>query len=66
MYAYICKYWEHWFTIHHLVSQWFNLNSLLEFSELINNSYLRQYLPQLHNEGYTSYLVVGTVSSCIN
>jgi len=62
--AYICNYREHWFTIRRLGSQWFNLNSLLEFPELISNSYLREFLAQLQTEGYTIFLVVGTLPDC--
>lgn len=49
--AYICNFKEHWFTIRKLGHQWFNLNSLLTFPELISDTYLSLFLTQLQHEG---------------
>lgn len=62
--AYICNYREHWFAIRRLGNQWFNLNSLLEGPELVSNSYLGEFLAQLQQEGYSIFLVTGTLPEC--
>uniref|UniRef100_A0A1I8HQX1 Ataxin-3 homolog n=1 Tax=Macrostomum lignano TaxID=282301 RepID=A0A1I8HQX1_9PLAT len=62
--AYICNFREHWFTIRRLGSQWFNLNSLLSGPELISESYLTLFLAQLRQEGYTIFIVVGSLPLC--
>jgi len=62
--SYICNYREHWFTIRRLGSQWFNLNSLLEGPELVSNSYLGEFLAQLQQEGYSIFLVTGSLPEC--
>ena len=69
---------EHWFAIRRLGNQWFNLNSLLEGPELVgltheeletvfvqvSNSYLGEFLAQLQQEGYSIFLVTGTLPEC--
>lgn len=62
--AYICNMREHWFTIRRLGFQWFNLNSLLAFPELLSNTYLALFLAQLQNQGYCIYLVEGPLPPC--
>lgn len=71
-------YREHWFAIRRLGNQWFNLNSLLEGPELVkdlnfdlnqlynqvSNSYLGEFLAQLQQEGYSIFLVTGTLPEC--
>ena len=49
--AFICNYQSHWITIRKLGHQWFNLNSLLTFPELISDLHLSMYLTQLSLEG---------------
>jgi len=62
--AYICNYREHWFTIRRLGSQWFNLNSLLEYPELVSNTYLGEFIAQLQTEGYSIFIVKGQLPDC--
>eukprot|EP00088_Acartia_fossae_P013727 TRINITY_DN17264_c0_g1_i3.p1 TRINITY_DN17264_c0_g1~~TRINITY_DN17264_c0_g1_i3.p1 ORF type:complete len:584 (+),score=150.03 TRINITY_DN17264_c0_g1_i3:187-1752(+) len=62
--AYICNYREHWFTIRRLGTQWFNLNSLLEFPELVSNTYLGEFLAQLRQEGYSIFILKGDLPEC--
>ncbi|XP_066962399.1 ataxin-3-like [Macrobrachium rosenbergii] len=57
--AYVCNFKEHWFTVRKLGYQWFNLNSLLSFPELISDTYLSLFLTQLQHEGYSIFLVEG-------
>ena len=49
--AYICNFKEHWFTVRKLGHQWFNVNSLLQYPELISDTYLSLFLIQLQHEG---------------
>lgn len=62
--AYICNYKDHWFTIRKLASRWVNLNSLLPEPELISSTYLSLFLVQLQQEGYSIFIVVGTLPEC--
>ncbi|XP_012056260.1 PREDICTED: ataxin-3-like [Atta cephalotes] len=64
MRAYICNYKGHWFTIRKLASQWFNLNSMLSGPQLISDTYLTMYLAQLLQEGYSIFIVIGTLPQC--
>ncbi|KAL6261693.1 hypothetical protein P5V15_006782 [Pogonomyrmex californicus] len=64
MRAYICNYKGHWFTIRKLGSQWFNLNSMLSGPQLISDTYLTMYLAQLLQEGYSIFIVIGTLPQC--
>lgn len=57
--AYVCNFKEHWFTVRKLGYQWFNLNSLLSYPELISDTYLSLFLTQLQHEGYSIFLVEG-------
>ncbi|CAH1792072.1 unnamed protein product [Owenia fusiformis] len=59
--AYICNFKEHWLSIRKLGNQWFNLNSLLTGPELISDTYLAMLLTQLQQEGYSIFIVVGTL-----
>ncbi|XP_046733805.1 ataxin-3-like [Diprion similis] len=65
MKAYICNYKGHWFTIRKLGTQWFNLNSMLSGPQLISNTYLAMYLAQLMQEGYSIFIVIGTLPECL-
>ena len=62
--AFICNLQNHWFTIRKLGAQWFNLNSLKEDPELISDTYLRLYLAQLQAEGYSIFIVNGSLPEC--
>ncbi|KAL1116962.1 hypothetical protein AAG570_004290 [Ranatra chinensis] len=64
MAAYICHYRDHWFTIRKLGHQWFNLNSLLSGPELISDTYLAMFLAQLQQEGYSIFVVQGSIPAC--
>lgn len=64
MNAYICNYKGHWFTIRKLGKQWFNLNSMLSGPQLISDTYLAMYLAQLLQEGYSIFIVIGTLPEC--
>ncbi|KAJ8687999.1 hypothetical protein QAD02_023794 [Eretmocerus hayati] len=64
MKAYICNYKGHWFTIRKLGNQWFNLNSMLSGPQLISDTYLAMFLAQLITEGYSIFVVVGTLPPC--
>lgn len=59
--AFICNYREHWFTIRRIGRQWFNLNSLLTGPELVSDTFLGMFLVQLETEGYTIYIVNGSI-----
>jgi len=62
--AFICNLHEHWFTIRKLGSQWFNLNSTLSGPELISDTYLGLFLAQVENDGYSIFVVKGTLQPC--
>lgn len=62
--AYICNMREHWFTIRKIGYQWFNLNSLLSGPELISDTYLALFLTQLQQEGYSIFIIVGSLPHC--
>ncbi|XP_074647980.1 ataxin-3-like isoform X2 [Tubulanus polymorphus] len=62
--AFICNFREHWFTIRKLGHQWFNLNSLLTGPELVSDTHLKLLLAQLQQEGYSIFLIVGTLPEC--
>ncbi|KAF7387355.1 hypothetical protein HZH68_013032 [Vespula germanica] len=64
MKAYICNYKGHWFTIRKIGTQWFNLNSMLSGPQLISDTYLAMYLAQLLQEGYSIFIVIGTLPQC--
>lgn len=62
--AFICNYRNHWLTIRKLGQQWFNLNSLLSGPELISDTYLSIFLAQLMEEGYSIFVVIGSLPEC--
>uniref|UniRef100_A0A8C1E9C0 ubiquitinyl hydrolase 1 n=1 Tax=Cyprinus carpio carpio TaxID=630221 RepID=A0A8C1E9C0_CYPCA len=62
--AFICNYKEHWFTVRKLGQQWFNLNSLLTGPELISDTYLALFLAQLQQEGYSIFVIRGSLPEC--
>lgn len=62
--AYICNFHDHWFTIRKLGNQWFNLNSLLTYPELVSDTYLSLLLTQLQQEGYSIFVAIGEFPEC--
>lgn len=63
--AYVCNFREHWFTIRKFASQqWFNLNSILNGPEPISPTYLHLFLSQLQTEGYSIFIVDGSLPQC--
>ncbi|XP_054758110.1 ataxin-3-like isoform X1 [Lytechinus pictus] len=62
--AFICNFREHWLTIRKLGDQWFNLNSLLTGPELISHTYLSMFLAQLQKEGYSIFVIRGSLPEC--
>ncbi|XP_030855132.1 ataxin-3 isoform X2 [Strongylocentrotus purpuratus] len=62
--AFICNFREHWLTIRKLGNQWFNLNSLLTGPELISDTYLSMFLAQLQKEGYSIFVIRGSLPEC--
>ncbi|XP_042863064.1 ataxin-3-like isoform X9 [Penaeus japonicus] len=59
--AYICNFKEHWLTMRKLGYQWFNLNSQLPFPEPISDTYLALFLKQLQHDGYSIFVVEGSL-----
>ncbi|XP_038075539.1 ataxin-3-like [Patiria miniata] len=59
--SFICNFKDHWLTIRKLGRQWFNLNSLLTGPELISDMYLGMFLIQLQKEGYSIFVVRGSL-----
>lgn len=62
--SFICNFKEHWLTIRKIGAQWFNLNSLLEGPELLSETYLGMYLTQLQGEGYSIFVIRGSLPAC--
>ncbi|MFH4980266.1 hypothetical protein AB6A40_006975 [Gnathostoma spinigerum] len=62
--AYICNLAEHWFAVRRIGFQWFNLNSLLPSPKLISDTYLSLFFAQLANDGYSIFVVEGSLPSC--
>ena len=62
--GYICNQQNHWLTIRKLGSQWFNLNSIKAYPELISETYLSLLLAQLQTEGYSIFIVSGQLPEC--
>ncbi|XP_059488937.1 ataxin-3-like isoform X2 [Neocloeon triangulifer] len=65
MQAYVCNYREHWFTLRKIGHQWFNLNSVQSHPSHITETYLSLYLKQLQQEGYSIFIVRGTLPECV-
>ncbi|ESN96489.1 hypothetical protein HELRODRAFT_189266 [Helobdella robusta] len=62
--AFICNFRQHWFTVRKIGLQWFNLNSVLSFPELISDTYLSLFLKQLQVEGYSIFVLRGELPAC--
>ena len=52
---------SHWFTIRKINARWWNLNSSLEFPEVITEFYLTAFLSQLIGDGYTVFQAKGCI-----
>lgn len=52
---------EHWFTIRKTDDGWWNFNSLYPAPEQLSNFYLTAYLDSLKQQGYTIFVVRGTL-----
>ncbi|XP_040571873.1 ataxin-3 [Lepeophtheirus salmonis] len=62
--GYICNFEQHWLTIRRIGNQWFNLNSLLAYPELLSDTYLSEFIAQLQREGYSIFVVFGEFPHC--
>jgi len=62
--AFVCNFREHWFSVRKIGYQWFNLNSVLTGPELISPTYLSLFLSQLQQEGYSIFIVNGSLPDC--
>lgn len=49
--AFICHYEAHWIALRKFANQWFNMNSLLTYPELLSDELLAMYIAQLTLEG---------------
>lgn len=63
--AFICNFNQHWFTIRKFANQWMNLDSVKSKPEPLSDNYLRLYLAQLKNDGYSIYVIKGTLPGCL-
>lgn len=61
IHAYVLNFKEHWYTIRMIANYWFNLNSMFTRPELITDTYLSILLAQLQNDGYSIFIVTGTL-----
>ena len=52
---------SHWFTIRKISTRWWNLNSSLEYPEVITEFYLTAFLSQLIGDGYTVFQAKGSI-----
>eukprot|EP00775_Hariotina_reticulata_P008212 gene8212-8404_t len=59
--AFICNLQEHWFTIRQTDDGWWNFNSLYPAPEQLSDFYLTAYLDSLKQQGYTIFVVRGTL-----
>ena len=63
--AYICNFKEHWYSIRKFAgSYWFNLNSLFKKPQYVSDTYLSVLLAQLVTDGYSIFIVNGTLPEC--
>lgn len=62
--AFICNQQNHWLSIRKIGGQWFNLNSIKAYPQLISDTYLSLLLAQLQMEGYSIFIVVGILPDC--
>ncbi|KAL5254343.1 hypothetical protein ACHWQZ_G013953 [Mnemiopsis leidyi] len=62
--ALVCNLNQHWFTIRKIGLQWFNIDSCKSGPTLISDTYLEVYLKQLELDGYTIFVILGTLPEC--
>jgi len=63
--AYICNLNQHWFTIRKIGLQWFVIDSCKSGPELVSDTYLEVYLKQIELDGYTVFVVSGSLPECV-
>ncbi|KAI8384786.1 Josephin-domain-containing protein [Radiomyces spectabilis] len=65
--AYICNLHQHWFTLRKFAVpwQWYNLNSTQSAPSHISETYLGLLVQQFEMEGYSVFVVRGTLPNCI-
>mmetsp|Transcript_20950 Transcript_20950/g.54482 ORF Transcript_20950/g.54482 Transcript_20950/m.54482 type:complete len:272 (+) Transcript_20950:105-920(+) len=52
---------EHWYTVRKIGDTWWNLDSMLDEPRLVSEMYLGMLLLQMEAEGYTVFLIKGTL-----
>ncbi|KAI8591506.1 Josephin-domain-containing protein [Geranomyces variabilis] len=65
--AFICNLQEHWFTLRRFggsSKRWYNLNSMFQEPAYVSETYLALLLAQLQTEGYSIFVVNGTLPQC--
>ncbi|KAI8816310.1 Ataxin-3 [Fimicolochytrium jonesii] len=63
--AFVCNLQEHWFTLRRFGNspkRWYNLNSVFDGPDYVSETYLGLLLAQLQNEGYSIFIVNGTLA----
>ncbi|CAO3613927.1 unnamed protein product [Cunninghamella blakesleeana] len=65
--AYICHLQQHWFTLRKfsVPYRWYNLNSTQSSPTYLSETYLGLLLQQIQDEGYSIFVVRGTLPKCI-
>ncbi|ORZ17378.1 Josephin-domain-containing protein [Absidia repens] len=65
--AYICHRHQHWFTLRKFAVnwRWYNLNSTQTAPTYLSETYLGLLLQQIQDEGYSIFVVRGTLPKCI-
>ena len=61
--GFICNLQSHWFTLRKIAGEWYNLNSMLARPEWVSELFLSMLILQIRNEGYTIFVVAGTLPS---
>ncbi|SAL97801.1 hypothetical protein [Absidia glauca] len=64
--AYICHLHQHWFTLRRFAVpwRWYNLNSTQKAPTYLSETYLGLLLQQIQDEGYSIFVVRGTMPKC--
>ncbi|RUS16564.1 ataxin-3-like protein [Endogone sp. FLAS-F59071] len=62
-FAFICNLQEHWYTLRRFAvpTRWYNLNSTLKEPQWISGTYLGMMLQQIKAEGYSIFVIRGTL-----
>ncbi|KAL0092654.1 ataxin-3 [Phycomyces blakesleeanus] len=65
--AYICNLNQHWFTLRKFSVpwRWYNLNSTQSAPIHLSETYLGLLLQQIQNEGYSVFVVRGSLPDCV-